>query len=219
MSAEAPVAVKAPIDPEKPSIVNQGVIAIILRPSETQAGAYEYYLLDHNHYSQNEDGTPKTVHAGIGLLSETMQSGEVHGDYLSIMARGYVEEIMGITLSKRPSNDELARFASYVQLARKGMEENLREIGNFNHDFNYHNRDVYLSEPNTRGHIHVFVDDNRIMDVGEINKEEVEFAGHLGSGDLDHPYIHYRSGYDTKLLLQSPELEDILRANDITIGE
>lgn len=219
MSAEAPVAANAPIDPEKPSIVKQGIIAIILRPSDTQTGAYEYYLLDHNHYSQNEDGTPKTVHAGIGLLSETMQEGEDSEDYLSVMARGYVEEIMGVKLSEKPDGAELDSFARLVGQARAGMEENLREIGTFNHDFNYHDRDKYFSDPNTRGFVHVFVDDTRRMDVGDINQEEVDFAGHLGSMDLNHPYIRYRTGYDTKFLLESPELEDILRANDITIGE
>lgn len=215
MPSEAPVAIKAPIDPENLAIVNQGVIGIILRPSETQLGAYEFYLLDHNRYSDDESGTPKTVHEGIGLLSETMKPDESPNQYKLVLGRGYVEEIMGI----KPESVTPAAFQRLIEHAKDAMEANLTELGSFTHDFNYHNKELYSSHPNTRGYVHVFVDNDRKMDVGDICKDEVEFAGHLGVRDLDHPYIQYRTGYDTRLLLGSAELQDILDAHSITIAE
>jgi len=206
--------VEAGVDPNiEPHIKKQGVIAIILRPSENNNGTYSYYLLDHNHYSQTESGIPKTVHAGIGLMSETMKEGETSDDYLRVLARGYVEEIMG----QSPEGVGEDVFSGLVEEARANMESKLTEIGTFTHDFNYDNPDKYHTDPNTRGFVHVFVDDDRVMDVGDINQEEVVYAGYLGNADLDHKYIHFRSGYDTRLLLGSPELQDILYQNNISI--
>ncbi|KXK10469.1 MAG: hypothetical protein UZ22_OP11002000773 [Microgenomates bacterium OLB23] len=199
-----------------PRITKQGVIAIILRPSDSKDGSYTYYLLDHNGYSHTEVDGRKTVVGGIGLLSETMHNGESPEDYLTVLARGYVEEIMGISPETGTSSES---FNNLVSQTKESMRTNLREIGSFLHDFNYHDRNHYADDPDTRGHVHVFLDDHAVMDIGDINQEEVTFAGYLGSGvdGIDHPRAHFRSGYDTRLLLNSPELQDILIEHCITI--
>lgn len=184
----------------------QGVIAVILRPSDDGSNTYTFYVLDHNHYAeQSED---KIVHRGIGLFSETMKQGEGSADYLSVMARGYVEELMGIS-------DSDPSFPDYVVQARGAMAANLQELGSFIYDFEYTipNREPIL----TRGHVHVFRDDNKVMDVGEVNRGEIAYAGYLGAGDLDHNYALYRTGYDTRTILGSAELQDILMEHAITI--
>lgn len=201
--------------PEAPSF-RRGVIAIILRPeivaqggSSVYSGKYSYFCLDHNGY-QHDD---RRVKAGIGLMSETYEPDDV--DIYDALARSYVEEIMGCNKSNDPHDE----FEEKVATSRAMLVEQLQLIGHFNYEFNYSDPTQYTSHPDTCADVMIFVDDDCIFPVGPVQSEEVCYTGYLGRGDLDNPYIRFRTGYNTRHLLETPELADILASADIEIVE
>lgn len=201
--------------PDQTVPLRRGVIAIILRPeideTETPTGRYNYYCLDHKTYNHDT----RHIKAGVGLMSETFESDE--DDPYAALARSFVEEILGQMPRPDDPNDT---FMCHVRQVRETIINNLRTIGQFEHSFNYHDRGQYFSNPDAQGTVLVMVDDRGVLPVGDvIGSEEVCYAGYLDRGDLDHPYIHFRSGYDMHYLLKECEkVKDILNQADITLA-
>jgi hypothetical protein len=197
-----------------PRIKKQGVIAVILQPMGDDT--HGFYLVDHNHYSQDEEGHGhKQVRSGLGLMSETFKKGETPDDIMAVLTRGVVEEMCGYD----PDLMDPEVFEEHMRRWQPGLKAALRKIGSFEHDFNYKRPDVYLTEPDTRGHVQVFVDDRSMMYVGPINQDEAAATMVMGQSVLTDQDLVFRSGYDTRLILGSAELQDILVANAITIAE
>ncbi len=212
----AGINVEAGLNPNVEShIKKQGVIAVILRPSEKDDDTYGFYLVEHYGYQLDEEGTTKTVRPGLGLMSETFKPGEDSDDIKTVLTRGVLEEMCGYDPDLM--DDEV--FKEHMQRWRQGLDAALRPIGSFVHDFNYQNPEVYLTEPNTRGYVHVFVDDASMMYIGPIGQAEAAATIQIGKRVLTDPTLEFRDGYNTKLLLGSPELQDILEAHSITIEE
>ncbi len=221
MAAEASLPpAEAVVDPNKEPIksIREGVIAVILQPSQANDGTYEFYLVNHNHYQQDEDGKQKTVRNGLGLVSETFKEGDSSEDLMNVLARGVIEEMCGgdpDAMSEEVFEDQMRRW-------RIGLEAALRPIGSFVLDGSKADQAMYFDEfPDMaiKGNILVCVDDNRMMYVGHIGQEEQEGTLTMGRRVLTDLSLEFRSVYSTPLILASPELQDILRANDITIGE
>ena len=198
--------------------MRRGVIAIILRPevaavdgTPIYTGKHVFYCLDHNGY-QHDD---RRIKAGIGLMSETFEPGET--DVYTALARSYVEEILGIkAIPDNPNND----FNARVEEVCEGIMHHLTDLGTFEYAFNYTDPTRYLTHPDTIASVMVLLDDDCMLPVGSVEgSEEVHYAGYLGKEDLDHPYIRYRTGYNTRHVLATPQLAAILDAAGIEVAE
>ncbi len=192
-----------------------GIIAIILRPSENNDGTYAYYCFDHNHYTELQER--KKVLGGVGLMSETYWPDE---DPDHALARCYVEEVLGID----PAHMTEDEFEAFIAQAAATVTSRLRLLGEFTHAFNSKDRSRYHEDPTHIGAVRIFADDDRVMPVGELplhpnsnQVPEVVYSGYLREGDLDHRYIQYRTGYDTRYLLGSLEVAEIFEQHGIII--